>query len=322
MPQQVVTINGRTVYSSKRMSGLLDGVVRFTDGSWINVLTGEKYVRGNDDIVVDPPFSDASSIEKTTVGPVEYSAQNLSISDVANSAIVVKSHKSDKIFVTVSGNKDEVDGIIVRKDGNTVTIEGKRGNQSSGGINISNGNIQISGSGSRGNFMSIGGISIGGLNLHGNNIMIMGGGNSEPLATITVLVPENANVSLQGNWHSADIGNINGDLTVSATGNGDVQAGKVKNASISISGSSDVTIEYLNGDAMISTMGSGDVQIGGGKANSLVVKTMGSGDVTIRAEAVNASLSSMGSSDIYVRSVVNRPSKSSLGTGSIKVGNW
>jgi hypothetical protein len=320
MAKQIGNFNGRTLYSDKRVQGIVNLRVNFADGSWIDMASGEKYVRGHDDITIDPPFSGSSSIEKVTVGPKTYTALNLYVRNVPACAIIVEPHVEDTVVVTLNGNKADVDALRVKHESDTVYIEGAEG-QSGGGINISGDSIHIGGIG-RGNVMSVGNIRMGGISISDNNIVMMGGSGSEPQATIRVKVPKGAKVNLNGEWHSANVGNTEGNLTVSASGGGDVNAGRIKNANIAIKGSSDVTIDEANGNVSIRIMGSGDVRVNGGTIGSLNTDIMGSGDVNIRTEAEEADLSVMGSGDIYVAGVKNRPSKNVSGTGSIHVGNW
>lgn len=320
MAKQIGNFNGRALYSDKSVQSINNLRVNFSDGSWIDMASGEKYVRGHDDIMIDPPFSGSSSIEKVTVGPKTYAATNLDIRNVPACAVSVEPHAENTVIVVLHGNKAKVETLLVKHESDTVYIESAEV-RSGGGINISGGSIHIGGIG-RGNVMSVGNIRMGGISISGNNIIMIGGSGSEPQATITVKVPKGVKVNLHGEWHSAKVGNTEGNLTVSASGGGNVSAGRIKNANIAIKGSSDVAIDEANGNVSIRIMGSGDVHVNGGTIGSLNTDIMGSGDVYIHTETDEADLSVMGSGDIYVARVKNRPSKNVSGTGSIKVGNW
>ncbi len=320
MANQIGSFNGRALSSNKSVQSVSNMRVNFSDGSWVDMSSGEKYVRGFDDIVIDPPFTAAgASTEKVTIGPKSYEALHLEIRDVPGCAINVQPViGSTTVTVTLSGNKSTVDALKIAQDLDTVRIEGASA-QAKGGINISGSNISIGGIGRGNSFSSI---SMNGMSIIGGNISVGGGRGSEAQATITVSVPQGAKVSIIGDWHSADIGNTDGNLIVKASGVGDVEAGRIKNATISIQGSSDVNIDEANGNVSLRIMGSGDICINGGKIGTLNADIMGSGDVSIRTEAEEADLTVMGSGDIYVARVKNRPSKNASGSGDIKVGNW
>ncbi|PWU23368.1 hypothetical protein C5B42_03210 [Candidatus Cerribacteria bacterium 'Amazon FNV 2010 28 9'] len=320
MANQILNFNGRTLYSNKAVRSITNSRVTFADGSWVDMSSGEKYVRGQDDIVIDPPFFGPSSVEKATIGPTIYDAFNLDIRNVPACVVVVQPHTENTVVVTISGNKPSVDSVTVKHEGDTVYVGGAEGPSIGSGINISGGSIHI-GSVGRGNLMS--NINIGGVSIVSGNVIIGGGsGGSQPQATITVSVPKGAKVNLNGDWYSANVGNTEGNLFINSTGSGDVQVGKVKNATVIIKGSSDVEIDEAQGNVSIRIIGAGDVRIKGGAIGSLNTDIIGSGDVTIRTEAEEADLNVVGAGDIYVSRVKKRPSKNVTGAGSIKVGNW
>lgn len=327
MSQLVASINGKKVYSDKAVDSIVNTRITFADGSWCDVATGQIVNKGPGYVNIGSPEEGAS--EKVTEGPKTYSARNLEVRDVV-ADLDVQVHQASNVEVTIVGPASEVKGIRVNQQGDTVVIEGEGGEATGGGVTI------ISGRGSsvtrvgriRGASVVIGGGTIirrGGGSIiagdivGGQNVVITGNGENQ--TKITVKVPKGSAVNLSGVSGNSVVGDTDGTLQVN-TSDGNVNAGRVSNATLSVQGSSDINIREVNGVLTISIMGSGDVRVDSGKVSALAINVMGSGDATFNGQAETATLTVMGSGDIRVANVKNRPSKNVMGSGSIRVSNW
>lgn len=110
------------------------------------------------------------------------------------------------------------------------------------------------------------------------------------------------------------------DLDVQIGGSGDVRTGAVRSAEIAIGGSGDVDIASVDGPVEVSIGGSGDVVIRGGRASELEVAIAGSGAVTLNGEARDVSASIIGSGDVNVAQVTGRLDRTVVGSGRVNVG--
>ncbi len=327
MSQLVAKINGREVYSDKEVDSIDKTRVKFKDGSWCDVDTGQIVNKGPGYISIGSPEESVS--EKVTEGPMIYSARNLEVRGVL-ADLDVRVHQEPNVKVTIVGPASEVKTIRVNHQGDTVIIEGEGDEVTGGGVTI------ISGRGSsvtrvgrirggsvligRGTIIRRGGGSIIAEGIvGGQNVVITGNGENQ--TKITVEVPKGAAVNLSGVSGNSVIGDTDGTLQVNAS-DGSVNAGRVANATLSVQGSSDINVREVNGVLTISIMGSGDVRVDGGKVNALIINVMGSGDASFNGQAETATLTVMGSGNIQVANVKNRPSKKVMGSGNIQVANW
>lgn len=308
MTRPVATINGKDVYSDKRMTGVVNTKVTFDDGSWCDVASGAVVNKGAGYINIGAPAV-AGDTEKTTYGPKTFSSQVLDISNV-NADVEVSVIDGDQMTVTIDGPKSEVNGIDVNQSGSTLAIQGKTDKSGIRGANVV---ISVSGS------ISIGGgdnISIG---RRGVNISTGGGENKTKLF---VGVPKGSAVRVGGVQGKTVIGDTEGPLHASVLGGEDIRAGKVGDATLSVQGSGDINVGAVNGNLSMSVQGSGDIRVKNGSVNQLSANVMGSGDARFDGEAVDANLSVMGSGDIDVKFVKNKPIMNVIGHGDINIGNW
>jgi hypothetical protein len=305
MARPVATINGKDVYSNKRMASVVNTKVTFGDGSWCDVATGEVVNKGTGYINIGAPAS-AGDTEKTTYGPDTFSAQVLDMSNI-NADVEVSVINGDQMTVTIKGPRSEINGIDVNQNGNTLAIQGKGGKSG-----IRGANVVISGSSS---------ISIGGGNIGRGGVNIStGGGENE--TNLLVGVPKCSAVRVGGIQGKTVIGDTEGPLHASVLGGEDIRAGKVGDATLSVQGSGDINVGTVTGNLSMSVQGSGDIRVKNGSVNQLAAKVMGSGDASFDGEAVDANLSVMGSGDIDVEFVKNQPVTNVIGHGDINVGNW
>jgi hypothetical protein len=139
-----------------------------------------------------------------------------------------------------------------------------------------------------------------------------------------------------GTWHVA---NIEGPVSLSVAGSGDirtgtsasldiaiggsgsVRAGATRELDISIGGSGDVVVARVDGPTDISIGGSGDVDIRAGAVPDLSISIAGSGDVNFGGVAGDVNVSIAGSGDVVVARATGAVSRSIVGAGDIRIGN-
>lgn len=316
MSQLVATINGRRVYSDKKMSSIVNSRVEFADGSWCDVGSGRIVNNGPGYISFDSSEGSAT-VEKVTEGPKIYSASNLQVLDVAADLDVRVGESGSEIEVTIVGPANEVKAIHVSQRGDIVVVEGDGGSGSGSGVTII--------SSGRGSSVSVRGGRISGVFQQGSNIfgsqISIGGTDDELQTKITIKVPRGASVNLAGVSGKSVVGDTEGTLRV-AGNNGSISAGRVGNADLGVMGHNDVDVREVNGTLALHIMGSGAIHVENGNVSALSVNVMGSGDAIFEGQAENANLTVMGSGDIRVASIKNFPVRSVMGSGKIRVGNW
>ncbi len=110
-------------------------------------------------------------------------------------------------------------------------------------------------------------------------------------------------------------------LEVSVAGSGDVSTGATGDTEISIAGSGDVNIASVTGNFESSVAGSGDILVHGGRGERLEVNIMGGGDVDFRAPAATAEINIMGGGDVRIASVSGAVERNVMGGGRVSIGN-
>lgn len=301
MIKQIVTINGRQVFSDKQMASVVNTRVIFSDGSWCDVVTGEVVNKGAGYINIDtlPTVGDT---EKMTHGPKMFSTKNLNISNII-ADVEVSVIDGDQMIVTIDGAKSEISGIEVKQDGNTLLVQGDGGKSNTRGANV-----------------VISGISSS-VSINGNNINIGHGRANTSACKLLIGVPKVSAVHVDGVQGKIVIGDTEGLLHASALCN-KIKVGKVRDATLSVQGSGNIDVGVVDGNLSMNVQGSGSISVRNGSVNQIFVNVMGSGDARFGGEAVNANLSLMGSGDIDVKFIENKPITNIVGSGGINVGNW
>lgn len=306
MAKPIATINNIPVYSDKQVMGIFNTLVKFMDGSYADVSTGEVVNKGAGYISIGSVPTENSKrkrIQKT------FSARDIEVLELSAN-VNIQPHDGE-VEVAITAPESVIEEISLSQADNLVTIKGQ-GKSNSGGINISGGNISIVGGVIRSGNIQIGGMSRGSINIGGN----------EPEIEISVKVPFKANVEVSDIEGKVVIGNIRGNLRANINGVGEVNAGEMNKVIGKISGSGTLIVQSVTGDLKVKVSGSGDVKVNGGNISDLEASVSGSGDVHINAEAQTADLDVSGSGDIYIRKVVAKPRKHISGVGEIRVGNW
>lgn len=300
MSQLIATVSGKAVYSDKQLLSVVDTRVTFTDGSWCDVSTGEVVNNGKGYINIGVPST--SDDEQTTFGPKTYLATTLDVQGV-EADVNIEPINGTQMTVTIVGSKSAVEDISTRLQGDMLTIQSK----GDGGTRIRSAYVVISGRGA---------VAIG------RDMVTISGGDSGSNTKITIGVPKGSAVNVAGVQGNVTIGDTDGRLQASVFGGDDIKAGKVRDATLAVQGSGNISVTVVNGNLSMTIQGSGDIRVRGGFVESLMVNVMGSGDAKFNGEAVNANLSVMGSGDIDVTLVKNKPVKNAMGSGNIIVGNW
>ncbi len=307
MTKPVATINGKNVYSDKRMTGIMNTKVTFDDGSWCDVATGEVVSKGAGYINMGAPTS-AGVSEKSVYGPKAFSAHTLDISNI-NADVEVSVIDGNQMVVTIDGPKSEIDGINVNQSGGTLSIQGTGGESGMRGANV-----VISGSGS----FSIGG---GNISISGGGVNIStGGGENE--TKLTVGVPKGSSVTVDEVNGNVTIGDIEGPLNASASTSNTVSAGKVKSAMLSVSSGAEIDVKEVTDTLVASASSGAEITVEDGDVTNMVAKVSSGGEVKFSGTATDAQLNASSGGDIEVKHVRNRPQQKSSSGGNINIGNW
>jgi hypothetical protein len=298
----IANVNGKPVYSDKRMASINNNRITFSDGSWCNVKTGEVHNTGPGFINIGGSDS-GSNAETTTEGPKRFTASSLELRTI-DADVTVEVSDDHEIEYTITGPSDKLKSIQATVRAGALIIEGDGNKGNNGSINISTGRNSFS-------ISSIGGMIIGG------GVSIGGGGGSSD-TKVLVKVPKGTPVNSNRVVGKVTIGDIEANLIANVQA-GDIKAGRIKNAQLGIQGSGNITIKEVDGTVMAQVQGSGNIEIKNGLMTALVATVQGSGDITIGGVAQQAALTVMGSGDIRVERVLGQPTQSTMGSGKIRV---
>jgi hypothetical protein len=138
-----------------------------------------------------------------------------------------------------------------------------------------------------------------------------------------------------GDW---TVANVDGAMSISLAGSGDIRTGSAGAAHIrlagsgdvitgsvtsleaELAGSGDVRVRSVKGPVKAKIAGSGDIVVESGRTEHLEAAIAGSGDVRFAGEAQTVKASILGSGDVRVAVVNGEISKSVMGSGSVTVG--
>lgn len=306
MARPVATINGKDVYSDKRMTGVVNTKVTFGDGSWCDVATGEVVNKGAGYINIGAPAATGDT-EKMTYGPETFSAQTLDISNV-NADVEVSVIDGDQMTVTIEGPKSEVNGIDVNQSGSILAIQGKGGKSG-----IRGANVVISGNSS---------ISIGGGNISiGRGGVNISTGDGENETKVLVGVPKGSAVDVSEVNGGVTIGDTEGPLNVSASTSNTVSAGKVTNTMLNASSGAGISVDEVTGNLVASASSGAEITVANGNAPNLTAKVSSGAEIDFLGRATNAQLNASSGGEIDVKYVENKPQQKASSGGNINVGN-
>lgn len=134
--------------------------------------------------------------------------------------------------------------------------------------------------------------------------------------TVTITVGANTPVKVDNYIGDAEIGDIDASLKMNSSG-GQVRAGKVTDADVSIAGSGDIVLGEVGGDLDASIAGSGSVKTG--NTHSADVEIAGGGEITVGAVNGDFDIDVAGSGEVYAVSVNGKVNIDVAGSGDVKI---
>lgn len=200
--------------------------------------------------------------------------------------------QGDKVSVRIHGVKEQVDAVIVNKNGNTLEVSRKS--------SINNG------MGLRSLFNAI------------NN------GQREESLVIYVTSPDIIGITLMGSGDFVGKGKIDTDnLDIFLQGSGDIDLDDIvcDNIKVKTQGSGDIEInkvESITSDIYL--QGSGDIKVRQQNVRKTTIDLYGSGDIDVdctKCDVINANLT--GSGDITISGSYNKVNKNKRGSGDISL---
>ncbi len=300
----IATINGIPVYSNKRMSGINNARIIFSDGSYADVSKMEVVNKGEGFITLkSPPGEDAMG--KPITVTKTFKASKLSIIDAYANVDIQPG--GTEIVVTMSGSKSDIDSVSIQQNGAEVILRG------SGAGNGSNSAVMSHSS------LSIGNISVGSFFRSGNVSIKMSG--NEPETKITITVPVGTALHVSDVTGLTTIGDIGGSLTLSQSGQSKARVGAVATAQLQASGQSNIRIREVSKHLSANISGQSEIKVDNGKVDTLLITTSGQSEFRFNGQATDATLSADGQSEIDVAHVTNRPVRSKSGQADITVRN-
>lgn len=320
-----VTVNGKKVYSDKKVRTIVGSRITYTDGSWCDVETGEVVNKGPGSIGIDVPIGKA---DKKEIIEQSFMANILNLTELF-ADVNIQVDDSPQIKIRVEGPGSIIKDIDISENENIIYIRGK------GGIYSGRASIQIKGGGS--SIFNIG-PQIAGRNIRTirgsgsvyvdnenviisgvaeNNISVESGEESE--TKITISVPKGTQIEVSDISGQVNIGDTEGKLQARVTGANNIFAGRVKDAVLSVKGSGDIRVQEVNGSLTAQIAGSGDIRVRDGSVTTLNITITGSGDIIFGGRAEDAILTITGSGDIKVAHIKNRPVTNIVGSGDIDI---
>lgn len=303
----IANVNGVNVYSDKSINGISGTRITFSDGSWCDTSSKQIVNQGPGFISLgeapEGAPGEAAPPKAEKVGPTPFAAKAV---DIRGIAADVKIEVGESPSFAAEGPGAE--GITFGDSGETLTVRGKSGKGAGGSI----------ASMMSGDFTSI---SIGGSSMvfHGGGMRFSRGGSLRPKVTITVT--KGTKVSIDDVSGEVSIGDTDGAVEITASGQREITAGKVAEAVINVSGQVEVKIESVSKALVASATGQSKITAKGGSVENLSATAVGQSRVRFNGNAKNATLTATGQSTISVRHVDNRPTRSATGQSEIEVEN-
>lgn len=133
---------------------------------------------------------------------------------------------------------------------------------------------------------------------------------------VTIALPPGTAFAVDGYIGNALVGDIDAAVEINATA-GKVMIGRVKNASIEVDGSADVTLGAVEGTLSLETSGSGSLKAGSAGATSLSIS--GSGEADIASVSGRLAIDVSGSADVEIGHVDSATEIDIAGSGDIRI---
>jgi hypothetical protein len=133
---------------------------------------------------------------------------------------------------------------------------------------------------------------------------------------VTITVGANTPVKVDNYIGDAEIGDINASLKMNSNG-GEIRAGKVTDANVSIAGSGDITLAEVAGNLDASIAGSGSVKTG--DTHSADVEIAGGGEISVGTVNGDFAIDVAGSGEVYAVAVHGKVNIDVAGSGDVKI---
>lgn len=158
------------------------------------------------------------------------------------------------------------------------------------------------------------------IHVHGNGVNYVYDSDGSAAASVLVRVPVGMTVGLEDVSGIVRIGNTDGIVRVNHSGIGDVSIGRVRSASVDISGTGSVTINEIDGLMSADLSGVGSVRVLGGEISVLNVRTSGVGDFSFDGTVHDATVDLIGVGDVSIGRVAGNRNIRKSGVGTVRIG--
>jgi hypothetical protein len=319
----IANINGKPVYSDKQLSAVTGSRVRFTDGSWCDVRTGDVHNNGAGYINIGGSDT-GSNAKKVTEGPRQFATSALELRGF-QADVNVEPHDARDIEYTITGPANLVKAIRTNVRGNTLVVDSDGSGSAGDNVTISGGGTVIRSTG-RNVAVSGGGVSIGRGSIMSNffgggdvTTIIGGGGSIENEVKITIKVPYFCPITSKGVAGSVVIGDTGGSLSAKVSASASVRAGRVTHSQLKASSSGFIRVRHITGSATVDASSSGTIKVDDGEMTQLMATASSSGDVNVGGTASTAMLNASSSGRVRVDHVKSQPMVSESSSGSARV---
>jgi hypothetical protein len=291
-----IQIGNRTFLSAGKITIKKGHLIVLEDGTFIDIQTGQMSNSGMaQQVVIYPPFESLDQHENLEeTGPKEFcekfNSTNLAIDTVPNAAVQVIPYDESEITVLINGPSNAVDAIKVVKVGETIRIQDSESLMSQ----------IVSGYGSITRVTT--------LNMDARDVEVNGMDMSMDMKAdkevdIIVKVPKGTSVQLLNSWYSAEIGDIEGHLTIQSSCSAAVNVGIVRNAHLEVNSRGNISVSQTNGSVKIENNGSGNIVVAGGIAHPLLVNNSSRGIINYRGNAKDVEVKQTGSGEVQIQQV-------------------
>lgn len=281
--QNSLMVNGHTIWTSRSLEGVDINLplVRFADGTTINMFDGTRSVVGNDDFVIEPPILIDDGPKQTIFFRRQYGGiKTLEIGSIPGAQIEVVVHMSDEVLVTCTGtDKDTAKTIRTMKKDTLLVVDGGTGFDFRTNIE----------------------------RIISESLVVQGMMMAPPVIQMIIYVPEKMEVRARGAWNRVRIGKLSNSVQIQSFGVGDVTIGTCGNARLIQSGRGVLTLEYGIGNLVIRNDSVGDILVHGGSYQALSIGTKSAGRVIVNAPCNTCDISALGLGDIFVKECRSTP---------------
>ena len=284
-----ISINGVSIRTDKNIRHITNNVITFDDGSWCEVSSGKAKFFSRSGKEEGSP-SEKESTEPVTITS-KYFGRKLTIIGV-KANVEVSPTSDDQISITINGNSQrQVDSVSVKKSSDTIFVTSTDAQDKS--------------------FISV------------VTNVIIGNRPKKSLSSVNIIirVPANTALTVKDVFGDVTVGDINSDVSFVTSKPSTIRAGKVKNATVNITGIGSIDINYVKGNLFVTSSGIGNATIKSGDVETLILKSTGIGNISFLGKAKSGIINCTSIGDIYVSEVTGKCSMNSSGIGTVKIGS-